>query len=143
MTGLAVDDVLLTGDSLFLESVARPDLEAGDDDAPAFARELYATVTERLAAFGDATVIAPGHASERTPRSDDRTYTATLGTLRDRLWAFEVDEATFVDRVCSNVPPRPANVDAILAANLGETDPDDDEAFAWELGPNNCAATAD
>jgi hypothetical protein len=45
--------------------------------------------------------------------------------------------------VCANVPPRPANVESILAANLGETEPDDDEAFTWELGPNNCAATAD
>ena len=143
MTGIAVGDVLLTGDSLFLESVARPDLEAGDEEAPAFARELYATLTERLAAFDDATVIAPGHASERTPRNDDGTYTATLGALREGLWLFDVDEATFVDRVCSNLGARPANVDAILAANLGATDPPDEEAFAWELGPNNCAATAD
>jgi glyoxylase-like metal-dependent hydrolase (beta-lactamase superfamily II)/rhodanese-related sulfurtransferase len=143
MTGIVVGDVVLTGDSLFLESVARPDLEADDEAAPAFARELYATLTERLAGFDDATVIAPGHASERTPQNDDGTYTATLGELRERLWAFDVDEATFVERVCSNLPPRPANVEAILAANLGETVPDDEEAFTWELGPNNCAATAD
>ncbi|WP_018256744.1 MBL fold metallo-hydrolase [Halomicrobium katesii] len=142
MTGVAVGDVLLTGDSLFLESVARPDLEASDD-AAAFARELYATLTERLDAFDDETLIAPGHVGERTVRNDDGSYAATLGPLRERLWAFAVDEATFVERVTENVPPRPANAEAIVAANLGRRTPSDDDAFEWELGPNNCAATAE
>ncbi|PSP94238.1 MBL fold metallo-hydrolase [Halobacteriales archaeon QS_4_62_28] len=143
MTGVAVDDVLLTGDSLFIESVARPDLEAGDDGAPELANELYTTLTERLAAFDDETVIAPGHVGERTPRNDDGSYTATLGALRENLWAFDVDREAFVERILSDMPPRPANFEAIMAANLGETDPSEETAFEWELGPNNCAATAD
>jgi len=143
MTGLAVGDVLLTGDSLFIESVARPDLEAGDDGATELARELYTTLTDRLAAFDDGTTIAPGHVSERTPRNDDGTYTATLGTLREDLWVFDVDEESFVDRILADMPPRPSNFEDIIAANLGESTPDDEAAFEWELGPNNCAATAD
>jgi len=143
MTGLAVGDLLLTGDSLFVESVARPDLEAGDDGAAELARDLYATLTERLAAFDDATTVAPGHVSERTPRNDDGTYTAALGALREDLWVFDTDEDAFVDRILDDMPPRPSNFEAIIAANLGETTPDEDDAFEWELGPNNCAATAD
>ncbi len=34
MTSYRVDGVLFTGDGLFTESVARPDLEEGDDGAP-------------------------------------------------------------------------------------------------------------
>jgi len=143
MTGVAVGDLLLTGDSLFVESVARPDLESGDDGAPELARELYATLTERLAAFDDGTTIAPGHVNERTPRNDDGSYTATLGHLREALWVFDIDRESFVERVLSDMPARPSNFESIIAANLGERTPSDDDAFEWELGPNNCAATAD
>mgnify|MGYP002761014220 CR=1 FL=1 len=42
MTSYLVDDSLLaTGDGLFVESVARPDLEEGDEGAPDAARLLY------------------------------------------------------------------------------------------------------
>ncbi|MEF8857028.1 MAG: MBL fold metallo-hydrolase, partial [Haloplanus sp.] len=60
MMGVRIGDVLLTGDSLFLDGVARPDLQE-DADPAAQARELYATFTERLAAFPADTLIAPGH----------------------------------------------------------------------------------
>lgn len=142
MTGFAVGNCLVTGDSLFLESVARPDLEAGDDGAPEFANMLFATLTERLAAFDDGMTVAPGHVGEGTPRNDGGTYTAPLGEVRDRLWVFAVDRETFRERILTDMPSRPANFESIIAANLGETTPTDDDAFEWELGPNNCAATS-
>ncbi len=140
-TGVAVGDLLLTGDSLFVESVARPDLEAGDEGAPELARELYRTLTERLAAFDDATTVAPGHYGPGSTPREGGGYAATLGELRASLWAFDVDETTFVERVCGDMPPRPANFERIIAANLGTEAPDDETAFELELGPNNCAAT--
>jgi hypothetical protein len=39
------------------------------------------------------------------------------------------------------MPPRPNNFERIIETNLGRTDATDEEAFEWELGPNNCAAT--
>ncbi|MDS0277712.1 MBL fold metallo-hydrolase [Halomicroarcula sp. S1AR25-4] len=140
MTGFRVGGVLLAGDSLFLESVARPDLEEGDAGAPDLARSLHETLTERLAPLPDETLVAPGHYSESVDRADDGTYTAPLGTLRERLSAFDMDRETFVERICADVPPRPANVERIIAVNLGTDDADDDTAFELELGPNNCAA---
>jgi len=66
MTGFTVGDVLLAGDSVFLDSVARPDLEAGADGARDLARDLHRTLTDRLAALPDETLVAPGHYSEST-----------------------------------------------------------------------------
>jgi len=143
MTGLAVEDVLLTGDSLFLDSVARPDLEDGDAGAPDAARELHHTLTERLANFDAETTIAPGHFAEGTDRNDDGTYTATLGEIRARVDAFDSDREAFVERVCADMPPRPANFERIIAVNLGRESADAEEALELELGPNNCAASAD
>ncbi|WP_436928307.1 MBL fold metallo-hydrolase [Halosimplex halobium] len=143
MTAFAVGDALLTGDSLFVDGVARPDLEEGSDEAPAFARELYRTLTERFARFPDGSLVAPGHHGEGAPPGEDGAVTARLGDCRD-LPVFELSEAAFVDRVTGRTPPRPANHEAIVAINLGRETAADEGAFELELGPNNCAAaTAD
>ena len=138
MTAFAVGDALLTGDSLFVDGVARPDLERGSDEAPAFARELYRTLTERFARFPDGTVVAPGHHPEGARPDGDGTVRATLGECRG-LPVFDLAEAAFVDRVTERTPPRPANHERIVAINLGRESAGDD-ALELELGPNNCAA---
>jgi len=135
MTGFRVGSVLLAGDSLFLDGVARPDLQE-DADPEAQARTLYATLTERLAAFDDDTRIAPGHVDAGV---DSAPHVARLGTLRERLAAFGADEAAFVERV-TRVGADPANAERIVAINRGQESVDDETAFELELGPNNCAA---
>jgi glyoxylase-like metal-dependent hydrolase (beta-lactamase superfamily II) len=126
---------LLTGDSLFLDGVARPDLQE-DADPEAQARDLYTTLTERLARFPDDTLIAPGHTDAGVEAG---AAVASLGDLRDRLPVFGMDEAAFVDHV-TRVGAEPANADRIVAINRGHESVDDAEAFELELGPNNCAA---
>jgi glyoxylase-like metal-dependent hydrolase (beta-lactamase superfamily II) len=150
---LRVGDVLLCGDTLFVDGVARPDLEpaaegVADDEgietaAREHARDLHRTLTERFARFDDDTVVAPGHYGDGAERAPDGSYTARLGTLRDRLWAFDADREAFVDRVVDGVGARPANDERIVAINLGREAVDGEEAFELELGPNNCAVAAD
>jgi len=141
MTAFAVGDVLLSGDSLFLESVARPDLQRGEGGAEALAAQLYESLTERLADFDDDTLVAPGHYSEGTDPAADGGYVASLGDLRDRLPVFGMERTEFTARIMRDIPPQPDNFERIVAANLGLERLDDDAAFEVELGPNNCAAT--
>ncbi|MFD1587709.1 MBL fold metallo-hydrolase [Halorientalis brevis] len=141
MTAFRVGDVLLSGDSLFVESVARPDLERGENGAEVLAAHLYESLTDRLAALPDETVVAPGHYGEAATPADDGTYTATLGDLRDDLAVYSMGRAEFQALILRDVPPRPANFERIIAANLGREDLDDEDAFELELGPNNCAAS--
>ncbi|MFC7129493.1 MBL fold metallo-hydrolase [Haloferax chudinovii] len=143
MTAFRLGDLLFAGDSLFLESVARPDLEDGDEGAPDAARRLHATLTERYGAFADDTLVAPAHRGPRTVPDEDGAYVAELGGLRERLGALSMDEAAFVSFVCSDMPPRPANYEGIIETNLGRDSLTDEEAFDVELGPNNCAATSE
>ncbi|WP_132057121.1 MBL fold metallo-hydrolase [Halorussus amylolyticus] len=144
MTSYLVDDaVLLTGDGLFIESVARPDLEEGDDGAPDAARQLYESLQERVLALDDDTLVGGAHFSDAATPAEDGTYTATIGDLTGEMDALTMDEAEFVDLVLSDMPPRPANYEDIIATNLGQRDTDDEEAFELELGPNNCAASQD
>ncbi len=141
MTGFALDGDLLTGDSLFLSAVARIDLQEEGADAEELAGELYRTLHERLAAFPDGTRILPGHFGGFEEARPNGTFVAELGGLRERVGAFDRSEEAFVERLTSDQPPQPANFERIVAINRGEEPPED--AAKLELGPNNCAATAD
>ena len=137
MMGYHFDDVLLTGDSLFLDSVARPDLE-DPEQARNAAETLYETL-QGLDDVPDGTVVAPGHVGPTTAPAGDGTFTATLGEIRQRLGVFEEPKDAFLDRVVEDLPPRPTNYETIIEINLGRETADDSEAFELELGPNNCA----
>jgi glyoxylase-like metal-dependent hydrolase (beta-lactamase superfamily II)/rhodanese-related sulfurtransferase len=139
MTGYRVGDVFVTGDTLFTDSVARPDLEAGAEGAAEAAGRLYGTL-QAVAEMPEETVIAPAHTSPGEEPAADGTYTARLGDLRESLGAFEQDREAFVEEITAEMPPRPNNFEEIIATNLGRTAVDDEEAFELELGPNNCAA---
>jgi glyoxylase-like metal-dependent hydrolase (beta-lactamase superfamily II) len=133
--------LLTTGDGLFIESVARPDLQEGDEGAPDAARQLYETLQETILEMDDDTLIGGAHFSDGAEPAADGTYTASLGDLVDRMDALSVGEEEFVDIVLADMPPRPANYQEIIATNLGQQEADDEEAFELELGPNNCAAS--
>ena len=144
MTSYLVDDSFLaTGDGLFVESVARPDLEEGDEGAPDAARQLYETIQERLLPLPEETLVGGAHFSDAAEPAADGTYTAPLGALVEEMDALTMDEDEFVDLILSDMPPRPANYEEIIATNLGQESVDDEEAFTLELGPNNCAASQD
>jgi glyoxylase-like metal-dependent hydrolase (beta-lactamase superfamily II) len=143
MVSLRVGDALLTGDTLFAPGVPRPDLQEGDERAAEYARELHRTLTERFERFEDSVIVAPGHFTPAQSPGEDGTYTSRLGDLRDSLSVFSLDREAFVERVLADVPPRPANFETIVATNLGRETLSDEDAFEAELGPNNCAASAD
>ncbi|MDJ1434320.1 MBL fold metallo-hydrolase [Halostagnicola sp. A-GB9-2] len=142
MTSYLIDDELLaTGDGLFVESVARPDLEEGDDGAPEAASQLYESLQERVLTLPDQTLIGGAHFSDAAEPAEDGTYTALIGQLEDEMDALTIEEDEFAELILSDMPPRPANYEDIIPTNLGQQEVDDEGAFELELGPNNCAAS--
>ncbi|MEF8781243.1 MAG: MBL fold metallo-hydrolase [Haloferacaceae archaeon] len=135
--------LLATGDGLFVESVARPDLEEGDEGAPDAARQLYESLQERVLPLADDVLIGGAHFSDAAEPAEDGSYTAPIGELVEEMEALTADEEEFVETVLADMPPRPANYEDIIATNLGQQSVDDEEAFTLELGPNNCAASQD
>jgi glyoxylase-like metal-dependent hydrolase (beta-lactamase superfamily II) len=133
---LRVGDGLLSGDTLFIASVGRPDLE--DDDEAAVreaARDLHASL-ERLRDLPADTLVLPGHFTDQT----DRPLATTLGGLAadNDLFATR-DREAFVDAVVAGLSDTPANYERIKRINRGQ-EAADGEAADLELGPNNCAA---
>jgi len=139
---LLVDDVLLSGDSVFLDGTPRPDLQSAETDPRGLAEQLHRTLTERLADLPDETPVAPGHVPPERP-PEGGLHTAELGALRERTPAFSQDRETFVERILDTLGAPPANYERIIAVNLGQETVDEDDAFELELGPNNCAVAAE
>jgi glyoxylase-like metal-dependent hydrolase (beta-lactamase superfamily II) len=131
-------DLLFGGDTLFLTTVARPDLAVERGAVEGMARKLYATLSE-LRSLPTETRIVPGHVSESTRPDEAGRYVATLGELVARIDLLDLDESAFVERVTESLPPRPANDEQIRRINLGRETVDEETAFELELGPNNCA----
>jgi len=125
---------LLTGDTLFLESIGRPDLHG---QAEAFAHDLYDTL-QRLAVLPENLLILPGHYPDNVGLVYGQPHADRLGPIRTRLRFAGEDESAFVERV-RRVPERPPNMVAILEINRQGTPASDDEAGGLEEGPNRCA----
>lgn len=125
---------LLTGDTLFLESIGRPDLHG---QAEAFAHDLFHTL-RRLALLPQDLYILPGHWPEDARPDYGRPHVGRLGPIRARLRFDAEGEAAFVARV-SRVPERPPNMVAILEINRNGSPVSDGEAGGLEEGPNRCA----
>ncbi|MEM4781072.1 MAG: MBL fold metallo-hydrolase [Halalkalicoccus sp.] len=133
---LLFGEALLAGDTLFIRSVGRPDLEGNDEeDIRDGANELYDSL-ERLAELRDDTVVLPGHFSDE----EIRPLATTLYQLRTDNELFGMDDKeAFIETIVEGLSDEPANYNEIKNINWGREELDDDAADL-ELGPNNCAA---
>lgn len=133
---LRYGDALLSGDTLFVRGVGRPDLEGDDEDAVrGAASDLFASV-ERLRELNDDTLVLPGHMSDEEIRP---LATTLYGLKRNNELVAMEDEEEFVDRIVESLGSTPANYERIKSINWGR-EPLTEEAEELELGPNNCAA---
>jgi len=103
---LVLDGALLTGDALLIGGAGRTDFQNGSPEA------LYDTLHRRLAALpGDLTVY---------PAHDYAGHThSTLSQERQTNPVLQLaDRARFVSTLRAGQQPKPANMDAIVAANI-------------------------
>ncbi|WP_018078649.1 MBL fold metallo-hydrolase [Thiobacillus denitrificans] len=129
---------LLSGDSLFLESVARPDLGG---KAEAWTPLLYDSL-KRMTELADETVVLPAHFSDIAAGDGSGVFHATLGELKQRnpgLLKLAEGEKAFCDYILANLPVFPAAYVEIKRANTGLVSPDERQAQELELGKNICA----
>src|SRR2546423_3112356 len=107
---------LLTGDTLFVGAVGRPDL-------PGRAREnaalLYASVHDSLLALPDDIEIYPGHfAGSLCGAGLSGKPTSTIGFERRWNPMLSMDRDAFIEAL-ADVPPKPEQMQHILAFNRG------------------------
>jgi glyoxylase-like metal-dependent hydrolase (beta-lactamase superfamily II) len=138
---LLAGDHLIAGDTIFVDSIARPDLGGHGAEWAA----LHWRSLRRLLALGDDVVVLPGHFSRLAEAGDDGTVGATLGALRrgnEGLVRAQDGEREFVAYVLANLPEFPARYVDIKRVNLGLKTADEDAVAELETGKNICAMAA-
>ena len=110
---------ILSGDSLFVGDVARPDLAVEPRDGAA---DIYRSLHERLLALADEVEVWPGHLGGSLCGSSaiDNKASSTIGFERAHNRALgEPGEDAFVASLLDSLGERPPNVEQIVAFNRG------------------------
>jgi len=107
------DDVpygVLTGDTLFVGDVGRPDLLADTGlSAKTLARTLHASLHDKLLKLPDATRVFPAHgAGSACGKQLSNETSSTIGEQRRTNYALQIlDADRFVAAITEDQPPRP------------------------------------
>lgn len=130
------DDMVFTGDTLFVDGVGRPDLKADQDEAIKKSKLLYASLCKLLKLHPDAKIL-PAHLATAVP-FDGKLITESIGNLVNKLSILHLSEDEFVKYTTSRIPPTPPNYQTIASLNKQGSyegyNPADLEA-----GANRCA----
>jgi glyoxylase-like metal-dependent hydrolase (beta-lactamase superfamily II)/rhodanese-related sulfurtransferase len=133
------DRYLFTGDSIFIRSIARPDLGGKAETwAPLHSRSL-----RRLLALPGEITVLPGHFSSLDEADETGRFAASLNDLKKRNDGLVVlqreSEEGFVRYLVESLPKFiPEYVD-IKRVNAGLLAPAEEDAATLELGRNACA----
>jgi hydroxyacylglutathione hydrolase len=110
---------VLTGDSLFVGDIARPDLAVDKEEG---ARGIFRSLHRRLLTLPDTCEIWPGHLGGSLCGGPgmDMKGSSTIGYEREHSELLGVDvEDDFVRRTTAALRPQPPNFQAIVARNRG------------------------
>ena len=110
---------VLTGDTLFVGDVARPDLAIEKSEG---ARDIFRSLREQLLSLGGDVEVWPGHlgGSMCGGPGMDMKVSSTIGFERRHNPVLSIsDEDEFVDRALAGLGPQPPNFRAIVALNRG------------------------
>ena len=132
------DQFLLSGDTIFVGGLGRPDLGG---KAREWAQSLYETVFETIANLADETVVLPAHYAAIREINENGYVGAALGEIRASNEVMRTtDREAFTERVAGKSGATPPNYEQIVAVNRGDVLISAEDATALEIGPNRCAA---
>ncbi|SEJ48699.1 Glyoxylase, beta-lactamase superfamily II [Pseudomonas linyingensis] len=107
---------VITGDTLFVGAVGRPDLAGQEAE---MAGVLYDSLHARLLSLPDDLEIFPGHQAGSTCGAGlSGKPSSTIGFEKRWSVALALDRASFIAQLTTSIPPRPADMDRIVAANI-------------------------
>ncbi len=128
--------ILLTGDTLFVDGIGRPDLA---DKAVEFADNLYESLHGKLLKFNDDTVILPAHFGSDTPIKKNKPVSVNLGTLKHTMEPLSLDKKEFMAWVTNEKIDRPPFYQEIIKSNMGISNLGPEVLVSLEMGPNRCS----
>jgi glyoxylase-like metal-dependent hydrolase (beta-lactamase superfamily II)/rhodanese-related sulfurtransferase len=130
---------LFTGDTLFVDSVGRPDLR---EEAKKYAELLYQTYHQKIVNLPENTLVLPAHFNATSiALKHAEPISETIGSLKKKIKLLSMNEDDFVHQVTDTLPSRPMNYKTIIEINKRILPFDDMQMPDLEAGPNSCAVS--
>jgi len=132
---------LITGDTVFILSIGRPDLGG---KAKEWSKLLYHTLKTKIADLADGLVILPGHYMDWSEADGSHLFSDTLGSIKNKnadIYNIENEDA-FIGFIKDNMRPQPEVYAEIRKVNAGLLEVGAEEQEIMDLGKNECAASA-
>lgn len=133
------DKLLFSGDTIFVNSLGRPDLGG---KAREWAKDLFNTVTDKVAKFHDEVIVLPGHSGTIDEELNEMKYIGdTLGNIRSKLVIMKnKNEKEFTEYILGTITEeQPPNYGEIIMINRGVKSASEEKQQELEIGPNRCA----
>ncbi len=140
-TSFIIDDrYMITGDTVFIQSIGRPDLGG---QVEAWSDKLFETL-QKIKKYKDEMLILPGHYMSWEEATDKLVFVSTLAetmAFNKAIYAIS-DKPSFLHFIKSNMRKQPDEYAVIRRINANLEQVDDAKAEELDLGKNECAATA-
>lgn len=134
---LVNDKYLLSGDTIFVGGLGRPDLGG---KAREWAQSLYDTVFKTIANLSDDVLVLPTHYADIKEINANGYVGATLDDIRKNNEIMRTeDREQFTEKVAGGVGATPPNYEEIVEINRGVVEVTPEKATELEIGPNRCA----
>jgi len=131
---------LISGDTVFIHSIGRPDLGGM---AEAWSKMLFHTMTQVIGPMPEETVVLPGHYVEWAEAGSDLIFAAPLKTVKavnGEIYGMR-DEKQFYAFIRANMRPQPEEYAKIREINAGLVEVDEVQQDIMDIGKNECAAS--
>lgn len=140
-TSYSIDEhYLLTGDTIFIRSIGRPDLGGRAEE---WAKLLFATI-QAVKGMNRDLVVLPGHFINWDEADPELVFRCRLGEALERnasIYAIDTVDR-FIDFIRANMRPQPEHYDRIRRINANMEQVDEEEQNILDIGKNECAASA-
>lgn len=140
-TSYLIDDkFVVSGDTIFIFSMGRPDLGGM---AEAWSKMLFQTMIEKIMPLDESILVLPGHYMDWKEANEDLVFAETLGKIKEiNASIYGITDANaFYEFIRSNMRPQPEEYAKIREINAGLVQVDAEEADNMDLGKNECAAS--
>ena len=131
---------MVSGDTVFILSIGRPDLGGMAED---WSKLLFNTLKTKIAGLDDDLLILPGHYIDWSEANPQQMFVDTLGSIRNKnadIYGIDNEDA-FVRFIKDNIRKQPDEYAEIRKVNAGLLEVDDEDQEIMDLGKNECAAS--